>query len=99
MTFKYKNITVAELSKILYQVDPCNIAYSKNEYDKFAEMALGPHFVKLNIIDSISRTIKFMLDRVMYEICLSEEDTRRILNKIAKIIKNNDKTTHFNRAG
>ena len=98
MTFTYKNITVAELSKILYQVDPCNIAYSKNEYDKFAELALGPDFDKINIIDSITCAIKFMLGLEKF---LTEEDTRKILNKIAKIIKNNenDKTTNFNRAG
>ena len=96
MTFNYKNITVAELSKVLYQVDPCNISYSKNEYDKFAELALGSDFAKINIIDSITCSIKFMLGLEKF---LSEEDTRRILNKIAKIIKNNDKTTHFNRAG
>ena len=88
----YKNITVDQLSKILYQVDPCNIAYSKDEYDAFAEYALNVECVKLNIVDSINRSIKFLL---IDEKCLNDDDTRKILNKIAKIIKLNVKNTNI----
>lgn len=87
----YKNITVDQLSKILYQVDPCNIAYSKDEYDAFADYALNVEF-ELNIVDSINRSIKFLL---IDEKCLSDDDTRKILNKIAKIIKLNVKNSNI----
>lgn len=88
----YKNITVVQLSKILYQVDPLNIAYSKTEYDDFAGLALSQDCAELNIIDSINSSLKFLDGR---DKVLSEENTRKILNKIAKIIKQNVKNTNI----
>jgi hypothetical protein len=88
----FKHITVDQLSKILYQVDPLNIAYSVTEYDDFAEYSLNIECVGLNIIDSINESLKFLDGRGKV---LSEENTRKILNKIAKIIKKNVKDTNI----
>lgn len=86
MTKDFKNITAQQLSQVLYKVDPCNFAYHEDDYLKIAKFSLHTAVKDRGLIDSINLSLAFFLSR---DHILSDESSRKILNKVKKLIKNN----------
>lgn len=71
-----KNITVDQLSAILFEIDPLNFAVDPDEYYSFADYALSENCTALNIVDSVNAALQ----------SLSFEDDTLTEAQIAKLI-------------
>lgn len=52
------NVTIDQLSKILFEIDPLNFAIDPDKYYAFADFALSDFCQQNNIIDRVNAALK-----------------------------------------